>query len=590
MRHPQRTTSNYSHNHNPYIESDKFISTMTRDSFHESRLFWARSIAAMMLFVTLTTTSFPRSCEAFATNKMTPLEATRNVHRSCISKPPSSTRSTARQMVHTIRDADMMEMMVGGQRFEMVPLPDSMMDTTVFVGNLCEFAHDEDLSKVFQSVSRLQSVPACVVRRPNMASMEYAFVTFPSVEEKEVRNGCHLSRLGVDLSFSFQNVIFLKLHSTPQAAILRFHGREFMGRKLRVEEIRDDPRKGRVRVPEHMVSYVLGSAKQVSKKTKRKNNSIAGGMRRVSRLQKQSSTTNNKHSIPKQESQAMAGLPPLPVEMTKCTRKHEPSASAMFVCLKLPDQEEMDRAVRRGFVSLEGIGYGTTRSKSRLATAHRQWCDELEKPQIVHCKATRDNQLDRVIVDLSPLRVSSAIMGAGYEVDEFLVHWKAQIATAASESGMELLKRDNLQDSHCERLSTLDDGEGFMEESGCDPDDIECNELFEDCGTFQCTTEYIVELNEDDPHSTKQPLSKLPILTMGVFEGDRSNAKAMAKQLALLWELPQTADFIETSKSLASESSSSTSISRGSRPKRDRKKEHRRRRRNVQGGLDCLFR
>lgn len=109
------------------------------------------------------------------------LPFTRNIHSF---SPP--TAATPRYMVHNIRDADLMEMMIGGQRFEMVPLPDSMLDTTIFVGNLCEFAHDDDLSKIFQSVSRLSSVPACVVRRANMASMEYAFVTFPSVEEKEV--------------------------------------------------------------------------------------------------------------------------------------------------------------------------------------------------------------------------------------------------------------------------------------------------------------------------------------------------------------------------------------------------------------------
>ena len=32
-------------------------------------------------------------------------------------------------------------MMVGGIRYEMVPLPDSMMDTTLFVGNFDEFVH-----------------------------------------------------------------------------------------------------------------------------------------------------------------------------------------------------------------------------------------------------------------------------------------------------------------------------------------------------------------------------------------------------------------------------------------------------------------
>ncbi len=36
------------------------------------------------------------------------------------------------------RDADFGEILAGGQRYEMVELPDSMLDTTIFVGNLCE--------------------------------------------------------------------------------------------------------------------------------------------------------------------------------------------------------------------------------------------------------------------------------------------------------------------------------------------------------------------------------------------------------------------------------------------------------------------
>ena len=77
-------------------------------------------------------------------------------------------------------------MMIGGERYEMVPLPDSMVDTTIFIGNLCEFVKDDDLSNLFQTVSSLQSVPACVARKANMNSLEYGFVTFPTVEEKEV--------------------------------------------------------------------------------------------------------------------------------------------------------------------------------------------------------------------------------------------------------------------------------------------------------------------------------------------------------------------------------------------------------------------
>ena len=87
---------------------------------------------------------------------------------------------------YDLRDPEFMEMFVGGQRYENVPLPDSMLDTTIFVGNLCEFAQDEDLSQQFRLVTNLQSLPACVARRPNSQSLMYGFVAFPTVEEKEV--------------------------------------------------------------------------------------------------------------------------------------------------------------------------------------------------------------------------------------------------------------------------------------------------------------------------------------------------------------------------------------------------------------------
>jgi hypothetical protein len=94
--------------------------------------------------------------------------------------------STSLSLGNWGRDADFVESMVGGERYEMVPLPDSMLDTTLFVGNLNEFVKDDDLSELFQAVSTLQTVPACVVRRPNFDSLEYGFVSFPTVEEKEV--------------------------------------------------------------------------------------------------------------------------------------------------------------------------------------------------------------------------------------------------------------------------------------------------------------------------------------------------------------------------------------------------------------------
>ena len=102
---------------------------------------------------------------------------------------PSTTTSTEISMVydHDLRDPDMVEiLMAGAVRYENVPLPDSMMDTTLFVGNLCEFVQDGDLSEQFRSVTNLRSLPAVVARNPNNQSLRYGFVAFPTVEEKEV--------------------------------------------------------------------------------------------------------------------------------------------------------------------------------------------------------------------------------------------------------------------------------------------------------------------------------------------------------------------------------------------------------------------
>jgi RNA recognition motif. (a.k.a. RRM, RBD, or RNP domain) len=98
--------------------------------------------------------------------------------------------------VHSVRDADIVEVMVGGERYSLVPMPDSMKSTTVFVGNVCEFVKDEDLSGLFSEVSSVLSVPSCVVRKVNTQSLGYGFVSFPSVKEKEVRSAFRNDRPG----------------------------------------------------------------------------------------------------------------------------------------------------------------------------------------------------------------------------------------------------------------------------------------------------------------------------------------------------------------------------------------------------------
>lgn len=138
-------------------------------------------------------------CRAFQV--MIPNRASSLTDASCRKILSASSKSTAskiapRDAYHSVRfltslffhyrQPDIMEEFVGGMRYEMVELPDSLVDTTVFVGNLCEFVTDEMLSAVFQQASSLNFVPACVARKPDSSSLKYGFVTFPTVEEKEV--------------------------------------------------------------------------------------------------------------------------------------------------------------------------------------------------------------------------------------------------------------------------------------------------------------------------------------------------------------------------------------------------------------------
>jgi len=101
---------------------------------------------------------------------------------------PSFTRIVTCRSMLGVDYPSIDEMMAGGERYELVPLPNKMMDTTVWVGSLDEFVTDDDLSNLFSEVSALSSLPACVARNPNASSRMYGFVTFPSVEEKEVKD------------------------------------------------------------------------------------------------------------------------------------------------------------------------------------------------------------------------------------------------------------------------------------------------------------------------------------------------------------------------------------------------------------------
>ena len=338
------------------------------------------------------------------------------------------------------QEADFAEILAGGQRHSMVELPDAMMDTTLFVGNLNEFVNDEDLSNLFQAASTLHSVPACVVRKADMSSLGYAFVSFPNAQEKE-------------------------------AAMLRFHNTKLKGQAIKVEEIQDNPKYGRVRVPERMVAYVIGAA------TKGPNGS-QNGLRRISR------------------------------DDVERLSRGQPAKKKGYGSRNVPhrlneeERSEMDRASKKGYVTLSGRGNRRARKGSPLINIHRQWCDAREKPQIMLLKAIGGKTVDQVVVDLSPLRLSGCFDAA--QVDDFLVKWKVEILTAADKAGMEV-----------EETSTEDDE------------------------TFEDESEYVLTVDEANQEAwATKPIWQLPPVTVTV-RGERSRAKAMAKELAVLWNIPE---------------------------------------------------
>jgi hypothetical protein len=363
-------------------------------------------------------------------------------------------RSQSTLFVANLRDADLSEMMVGGERYEMVPLPDSMVDTTLFVGNLCEFVKDEDLDNLFQTVSTLKSVPACVSRKANWDSLLYGFVTFPNIKEKE-------------------------------KALIKFHGYELNGRRLKVECIRDIPGMNRVRVPEKMVAYMCGEAKKTG--DGRVNTMRRVSRAKVNRMSKGQDGGDKKSS----KNKKIAKKPDVPMRLNE------------------KEQEELMRAERKGFVSLLTTAYRRGRKSSALANVHREWCDAREKPQIVHCKASGGRPLDHVIVDLSPLR-SHGILDDPKAADDFLIKWKAQILLAAEKAGMDM--RDDYMEDNAIGILEGEDGE--------------------------IVTELVMTM--DTQAWATQPIWSLPAVSLGVFEGERPKAKAMAKELAELWDIPES--------------------------------------------------
>jgi hypothetical protein len=111
-----------------------------------------------------------------------------HVQRITVSAAASSRNDDSFDSKYAIHDDGVSATNVPWVKYEMAPLPDSLIDTTLFVGNLGDFVTEDTLSRLFAQVSSLQTVPSAVARTPNNYSMGYAFVTFPTSEEMEVKS------------------------------------------------------------------------------------------------------------------------------------------------------------------------------------------------------------------------------------------------------------------------------------------------------------------------------------------------------------------------------------------------------------------
>lgn len=286
------------------------------------------------------------------------------------------------------------------------------------------------------------------------------------------------------------------------------HGRKFSGKRIRVEPITDKKGQNRVRVPGKIVAYVLGYVpKEGGPVSQNKSTDKSGAINKLH------PTTNSRNSnvVHHQRSRTF--------KSTKSKRKSRGSAGrangTQLERLPESDQRAFERASRQGFVTLEGTGYRRGRKGSALANLHREWCDALSKPQIVLCKASGGRPLDNVIVDLSPLRLGALSPDADV-VGDALSKWKRQILAAAEECGM-TLRSDYIEDNSENIILEIDETDG--------------------------TTEVLIGIPTIDSSAwAKKPISYLPAVSVGVFEGERASAKAMVKALSTLWQVSRVDD------------------------------------------------
>ena len=259
------------------------------------------------------------------------------------------------------------------------------------------------------------------------------------------------------------------------------HGRKLNGKRIKVEPITDFKGQNRVRVPGKIVAYVLGYVPKEDDQFSNESRTSANFIDNNSNKRYPTGNNSGSNKAKKKNSKRNGGGGRQP----------------MFERLSEPDQRAFERASRQGFVTLEGTGYRRGRKSSPLANLHREWCDKRSIPQIVLCKASGGRPLDNVIVDLSPLRLG--ILSPDV-MDAAILKYQKQIIKAAEASGM-MLRSDYVEDNS-EKVAIVE----VEEQTGM-------AEVLIGVPTF------------DSSAWAKKPISSLPTVSMGVFEGERVCAK-----------------------------------------------------------------
>ena len=131
--------------------------------------------------------------------------------------------------------------------------------------------------------------------------------------------------------------------------------------------------------------------------------------------------------------------------------------------------------------------------------------------------------MDQVIIDLAPLRLHG-LFETDASVEEFLIQRKTDMLREAYHAGMELRESIHWED---------EEEDDQVENNNADMEDEEEN-------IDGSSTSYTITILESAQKAwATQPIWKLPVISMGVFEGERSKAKTMAAALAKAWEIPE---------------------------------------------------